>query len=613
MVSPERIYDVKQGSGNHAVPRLTVPWQPRHKVFLENLQDLVFPRPKPRLLSSSAPGIFWKDVFVHRPVAVRFIIDSYALHVLAVLVIYFIFSSPFFMNQRLPPRDPFARATIEYYTVSEYLPPLRSMPAGAKHVVQGQPVHARQEIMSVPPEPDNSRQTIVTPDLKVISRDVRLPNIIAWADHPDPIQPLSATDNLNPHPKLFTPPDIIAPPPEDVPQSRRKMLLEQGAIMPAPDVKESRHNLPQLMAEVVKPAPEVGSERSRPMPRLELSIIEPPPSVHDLRRVPGTVNIGKLAPTVAEPKMPVSEQRTVAPVSANGGGSVATGVAKSSAYSAPPAQAVGPARGSGRLIALSAQPAPVLGPIEIPLGTRRGIFAAGPGGELGAPGTPAITASESEKAGPLATNTAANASSLPEGLYVGPGLRAPANGGTVVAAPSPAPPKPEPSLRDRLLAAMHGATVETTRPPMPTTPPNPAAEAKIENKIFGDKKFYSMVLNMPNLNSSTGSWIIRFAELNPTKDQADLSAPVALNKVDPAYPPESIRDKVEGTVVLYAVIRASGTVDSVRVIKSVDEKLDKSATSALQHWRFRPGTKHGTPVDIEAVVQIPFHITRLSY
>lgn len=614
MVSPERIYDVKQGSENYAVPRLSVQWQPRHEVFLQNLRDLFFPRPKPSLVTSSAPGIFWKDVFVHRPVAVRFIVDSYALHLLAVLIVYFVFSSPFFINQRLPTRDPFAHTTIEYYSVSEYLPPLRSALASAKHAIPGKPVYAKQEIISVPKEPDNSRQTIVTPDLKVINRDVALPNMIAWADRPDPIQPLSVTDSLNAHPKLFTPPDIIAPAPEDVPVSHRKMLLDQDVIMPAPDARTSRRNLPQLTAEAVRPSPDIASERSRPTLRMEPSVIEPPPSANDLRRVPGAMNVGKLMPTVSEPKIPVPEQRAGAPASARTGGPNVAEKAGASGPAAPSAHAIGPARGSGKLIALSAQPAPVLGPIEIPRGTRRGIFAAGPNGTLGAPGTPPIAPAETNSNGAATGKSASTKEAdLPEGLYVGPGPSAPANGNAVVAAPSPAPPKPEPNIRDRLLAAMHGATTEASRPPLPTTQPKSASETKIENKVFGDKKFYSMVLNMPNLNSSAGSWIVRFAELNPTKDQTDLSAPAAMSKVDPAYPAESIRDRVEGTVVLYAVIRASGVVDSVRVLKGVDDRLDKSAISALRHWRFRPGTKHGTPVDVEAVVQIPFRITSLKY
>jgi periplasmic protein TonB len=76
--------------------------------------------------------------------------------------------------------------------------------------------------------------------------------------------------------------------------------------------------------------------------------------------------------------------------------------------------------------------------------------------------------------------------------------------------------------------------------------------------------------------------------------------------VHPAYPTDLMRERVEGTVVLYAVIHTDGSVGAVRVLHGVDERLDSNARVALEKWRFRPGTKNGSAVDIEAVVQIPF-------
>ena len=119
-----------------------------------------------------------------------------------------------------------------------------------------------------------------------------------------------------------------------------------------------------------------------------------------------------------------------------------------------------------------------------------------------------------------------------------------------------------------------------------------------------------MILNMPNLNSAGGSWIIRFAELRGDDTEGDLTAPEATHKVDPGYPLELMRQNVQGTVTLYAVIRSDGTVGSVRVLNSPDQRLDSYARTALTGWHFRPATKNGTPVDLEAVVIIPFRAAR---
>jgi protein TonB len=103
---------------------------------------------------------------------------------------------------------------------------------------------------------------------------------------------------------------------------------------------------------------------------------------------------------------------------------------------------------------------------------------------------------------------------------------------------------------------------------------------------------------------------MRFAELGQVRSTGELTAPVAVSAVHPAYPTDLIRDHVEGTVVLYAVIHSDGSVGDVRVLHGVDDRLDANACSALEKWRFRPGTKNGSAVDIEAVVQIPFVASR---
>ncbi len=41
-------------------------------------------------------------------------------------------------------------------------------------------------------------------------------------------------------------------------------------------------------------------------------------------------------------------------------------------------------------------------------------------------------------------------------------------------------------------------------------------------------------------------------------------------------------------------------------MRSLDPRLDKNAMAALARWKFLPGKRAGVPVDIEAVVRIPF-------
>ena len=110
--------------------------------------------------------------------------------------------------------------------------------------------------------------------------------------------------------------------------------------------------------------------------------------------------------------------------------------------------------------------------------------------------------------------------------------------------------------------------------------------------------------------------MLRFAELDESDNgndrkgddghSGDLSTPVPTLKVDPRYPPALVSAKVEGEVVLYAIIRKDGTVDSIQLIHSVDPQLDRNAMEALARWKFRPAERNGQPVDVEAIVHIPF-------
>lgn len=130
-------------------------------------------------------------------------------------------------------------------------------------------------------------------------------------------------------------------------------------------------------------------------------------------------------------------------------------------------------------------------------------------------------------------------------------------------------------------------------------------------KILGDKKIHTMYINLPNLTSASGSWVLNFAELQERRSAGatnNISAPLAVRKVDPKYPTSLVTARVEGEVVLYAIIRADGSVDSIQVLKSLDPELDRNAIEALARWRFSPATRDGSPVDVESVVHIPFRI-----
>jgi protein TonB len=98
--------------------------------------------------------------------------------------------------------------------------------------------------------------------------------------------------------------------------------------------------------------------------------------------------------------------------------------------------------------------------------------------------------------------------------------------------------------------------------------------------------------------------------LKGAEKQGELVAPVAIREVGPGYPLELMKENVQGTVMLSAVIRSDGSVSEVNILHGLDDRLDAYASAALSRWRFRPATRNGDPVALQTVVMIPFRPRR---
>lgn len=88
----------------------------------------------------------------------------------------------------------------------------------------------------------------------------------------------------------------------------------------------------------------------------------------------------------------------------------------------------------------------------------------------------------------------------------------------------------------------------------------------------------------------------------------DVSAPVVLYKVDPAYTEEARKAGYSGTVVLQLVVDTGGTARDIRVVRGLGLGLDEKAVEAVGKWRFRPGYRGGQPVAVQASVEVNFRL-----
>ena len=76
-----------------------------------------------------------------------------------------------------------------------------------------------------------------------------------------------------------------------------------------------------------------------------------------------------------------------------------------------------------------------------------------------------------------------------------------------------------------------------------------------------------------------------------------------------SYTNRAMTDRIEGSVMLEVIVRASGIPTNIRVTRSLDPNgLDGEAVRAASQWRFEPGRLNGKPVDVVASIQVDFHI-----
>ncbi len=90
--------------------------------------------------------------------------------------------------------------------------------------------------------------------------------------------------------------------------------------------------------------------------------------------------------------------------------------------------------------------------------------------------------------------------------------------------------------------------------------------------------------------------------------QGSVTEPVLLWKAEPEYSEEARKAKMQGTVIVRAEIDAHGQVQNISVAQGLGLGLDEKAIAAVQKWKFRPGTRNGKPVAMQAMIHLSFRL-----
>ncbi|NYF79983.1 energy transducer TonB [Granulicella arctica] len=179
-------------------------------------------------------------------------------------------------------------------------------------------------------------------------------------------------------------------------------------------------------------------------------------------------------------------------------------------------------------------------------------------------------------------------------------------------APTPAPPTPPRTVVQRASSAMASVvpvlgrmlTVPRITPNSIDTSPEPNTSA-VSFKEMGSPQG-----TLLGLADSTTSPVVRVAPektIGPVRVSAGVSTGMLLTPIRPVYPQIAKAARVEGTVVVEAVISKTGSIESLHVVSGA-AMLQSAAIDAIRAARYQPFLLNGAPVEVQTTITVNFRL-----
>lgn len=94
----------------------------------------------------------------------------------------------------------------------------------------------------------------------------------------------------------------------------------------------------------------------------------------------------------------------------------------------------------------------------------------------------------------------------------------------------------------------------------------------------------------------------------PIQVGGDVQAPVKTHAPQPQYTEIARKARLQGVVIVQAIIDKEGNVTNVKILKGLGMGLDQAAVDAIKKWRFQPATLHGKPVAVYYNLTVNFRL-----
>jgi len=114
---------------------------------------------------------------------------------------------------------------------------------------------------------------------------------------------------------------------------------------------------------------------------------------------------------------------------------------------------------------------------------------------------------------------------------------------------------------------------------------------------------------MGSIIGSTPTAIPKVATPQRVRVSAGVTQGLKIKNVNPVYPQMAKIARVQGPVVLAAVIGKDGSIQGLHVLSTASPLLNQAAMDAVKEWRYRPYILNGEPVEVDTQITVNFTLS----
>jgi protein TonB len=191
----------------------------------------------------------------------------------------------------------------------------------------------------------------------------------------------------------------------------------------------------------------------------------------------------------------------------------------------------------------------------------------------------------------------------------------------LVAPPPPPPPPPPPAAVQVVRQAPRVSELDNGALRAPTAIPKKIAMIKEEDTpppssggfgvvggVAGGMPGGSLGGVIGGIVQSTPVAVPKMATPKSVRVSLGVAAGLLIRQVKPVYPALARQARIQGTVMLAAVISKDGSIENLHVI-SGHPMLTAAALDAVKQWKYRPYMLNNEPVEVETQVQVNFSLS----